>query len=212
MAGITKFSDNGQKLETLDLGLNIPKKEISEKAYSTAIRALLINWRQGTVACKDRGEVAFSGKKPWKQKGTGRARAGMASSPLWRKGGVVFGPQPRIRKLSVSKNQKALTLNNIFFTMFEAGKIVCLDFSLGEKSPKTKIAFNALKKTNLHREKIVLFLKFEDTTNFISFRNIPNVHIMFYDQPNAYDLSNVKHWVFLNKDKESFKNMVAQWN
>ena len=212
MDGITLFSDKGHKLEALDLGLNLPKKEVSQKAYSTAIRALLINWRQGTVACKGRGDVAFSGKKPWKQKGTGRARAGMASSPLWRKGGVVFGPQPRVRKLSVSKSQKTLTLNNIFFAMLESGKISCLDFSLNGNSPKTKDAFNALKGLNLHREKIVLFLPFEDTTNFISFRNIPNVHILFFDQPNAYHLTNVKHWVFLNKDKESFKNMVAQWN
>ena len=64
------------------------------------------NWRQGTVACKGRSDVAFSNKKPWKQKGTGRARAGSARSPLWRGGGVIFGPQPRTRMLKVAKQVK----------------------------------------------------------------------------------------------------------
>ena len=64
---------------------------------------MLQNWRQGTVACKGRSDVAFSNKKPWKQKGTGRARAGSARSPLWRKGGVIFGPQPRTRTLTITQ-------------------------------------------------------------------------------------------------------------
>ena len=66
---------------------------------SIYIRSLLQNWRQGTVACKGRSDVGYSNKKPWKQKGTGRARAGSARSPLWRGGGVIFGPQPRTRVL-----------------------------------------------------------------------------------------------------------------
>ena len=69
-------------------------KKIASKAnFALWVRALLQNWRQGTVVCKGRSEVAYSNKKPWKQKGTGRARAGSARSPLWRSGGVIFGPK-----------------------------------------------------------------------------------------------------------------------
>src|SRR5690348_15481044 len=69
---------------------------VSVQSFSTWIRSLLQNWRQGTVGVKGRSDVARSNKKPWKQKGTGRARAGSARSPLWRGGGVIFGPSPRV--------------------------------------------------------------------------------------------------------------------
>src|SRR5680860_633450 len=88
-----------------DLGLESVEK-VSPKAYSTWIKVLLQNWRQGTVGCKGRSDVAKSTKKPWKQKGTGRARAGSARSPLWRGGGVTFGPQKRSRKLKFPRNIK----------------------------------------------------------------------------------------------------------
>ena len=78
-------------LSTKELGIETAQPEVSEVSFSNWVRALMQNWRQGTVGCKDRSEVGFSNKKPWKQKGTGRARAGSARSPLWRKGGVVFG-------------------------------------------------------------------------------------------------------------------------
>ena len=79
------------------------------------VRSLLQNWRQGTVGCKGRSDVAYSNKKPWKQKGTGRARAGSARSPLWRGGGVIFGPQPRTRVLKAGKQvkKKCVKLNFI---------------------------------------------------------------------------------------------------
>ncbi|KKP25598.1 MAG: 50S ribosomal protein L4 [candidate division TM6 bacterium GW2011_GWE2_31_21] len=212
MEVISVFNADGQKQGNLDLGFDLPKREISTKAYSLAIRSLLINWRQGTVACKDRSEVAFSGKKPWKQKGTGRARAGTASSPLWRKGGVIFGPQPRTRKLKLSANQKVVAFNNIFYSMLEGDKIKCVDFSSNETNPKTKDVYKILKNLNLHKDKTVIFLDFNDSKSFSSFRNIPNVNILFFDQPNAFDLTCVKNWVFLKKDSDLFKSMVAKWN
>src|SRR3990167_8761361 len=89
----------------LGLGdLEVRSKNVANATFSTWVRVLLQNGRQGTVACKGRSDVAFSNKKPWKQKGTGRARAGSARSPVWRKGGVIFGPQARVRKLSIPVN------------------------------------------------------------------------------------------------------------
>ncbi len=91
-----------QKLRTVtikDIGVERPKQN-SMVDFSTWVRSLVQSWRQGTVACKGRSDVARSTKKPWKQKGTGRARAGSARSPIWRGGGVIFGPQKRTRILT----------------------------------------------------------------------------------------------------------------
>jgi large subunit ribosomal protein L4 len=90
-------------MSSQDLAEGTERKEMSRRGFAMAVRALLQNWRQGTVACKGRSDVSFSNKKPWKQKGTGRARAGSARSPLWRGGGVAFGPQPRTRTLKITK-------------------------------------------------------------------------------------------------------------
>lgn len=212
MEGIQIYTSQGHVSGMMDLNLEILKREISSKAYSCSIRALVQNWRQGTVGCKDRSEVAFSGKKPWKQKGTGRARVGSISSPLWRKGGIIFGPQPRTRTLKVSRKQLSGVLNNLFFQKLDSNSIVCLDF---EETivPKTKVVYSPLKKLGLTEHKnVVLFLDYSDSVNFAAFRNIPNISILFFDNPNAFDLSNAAKWVFLKKDFESFRNMVSKWN
>ena len=170
----------------------------------------MLNWRQGTVSCKGRSDVSFSNKKPWKQKGTGRARAGSLRSPLWRKGGVTFGPQPRTRTLSINRKQVQLVLNNLLHNCLERKQLYCLDFNLDK--PNTRNASNALKSIDKKNEKVVLFLPFGDDLNWISFRNIPNVSILSFGQADAYNLSNSDCWVFLKKDADSFKEMISAWN
>lgn len=206
MSQIVIYDVAGKEQEKIDF--SIDKREVSPKTYSCAVKVLLQNWRQGTVACKGRSDVAFSNKKPWKQKGTGRARAGSARSPIWRKGGVTFGPQPRTRTLSINKKQVKLALNNVFHSLEDS--IHCLDFDV--ENPSTKIAFNALKGIGLNNKKVVLFLSFGDEKSFASFRNIPNVRVVSFGQPNAFDLTNCSSWLFLKKDLDSFKNMVSSWN
>jgi large subunit ribosomal protein L4 len=212
MAEVFLYNTQGKQQENIPLGLDLGKKAESAKTYACAVRALLQNWRQGTVGCKTRGEVAFSNKKPWKQKGTGRARAGSLRSPLWRKGGVIFGPQPRVRTLSINSKQKKHVFNNIFFEALEKKALHCLDFSLENQVPSTKAAVKALQGMGMEMKKVVLFLPFGDLVNFCSFRNIPNVNVLSFDQPNVFDLSNSDCWVFLKKDLDLFKNMVERWN
>lgn len=206
------YTDSGKKQDKLNIDFVIDQKEVSPKTYSCVIRRLRQNWRQGTVGCKGRSDVSFSTKKPWKQKGTGRARAGTARSPLWRSGGVTFGPQARVKKLNINKKQDKLALNNIFFSKLKNNEITCIDFSLRSGNPKTKDARYFLKNIGLYDKKIVLFLPFSDELNFASFRNLVNVDVLSFDQPNAFDLSSGRHWVFLKKDIDLFKNMVAKWN
>ena len=210
MKQISVYDASGQKQEAIALDIALEEKKLCQQAYACSIRVLLQNWRQGTVGCKDRGEVAFSGKKPWRQKGTGRARAGSLRSPLWRKGGVTFGPQPRTRKLNINSKQKRLVLNNIFFSTLNNDSIHCLDFNV-EEEPSVKKAFALLKNAGLHEKKTVLFLPFDDDTNILSFRNLPKVDILTFDQPNAFNVSKCPQWVFLKKDLELFKDMVSKW-
>ena len=127
---IAVYDVHGKQIESLALDLvDVQRKQISEKTFALNIRMLFQNWRQGTVASKSRGELAFSNKKPWKQKGTGRARVGSIRSPLWRKGGVIFGPQPRTRMLALNVKKKRLVFNNILFSAIDNKTIRCFDFA-----------------------------------------------------------------------------------
>jgi len=200
-----------QTLSAADLNIENERSTISPVGMAIYVRSLLQNWRQGTVACKGRADVAYSNKKPWKQKGTGRARAGSARSPLWRGGGVTFGPQPRTRVLKTSKQVKRSVLNSVFFDFLDKGKIATLSWDASLQKPSSSAAFKLLKNNGLHKDKVVLFLPVNDMVTHASFSNIPNVHILLFDQPNAFDLANGKHWLILDKDIEHFKNMVSQW-
>lgn len=209
-AGSQTTSDILHSLTPADLGLSIPER-ISHVGFSTWIRALMQNWRQGTVSVKGRSDVSFSNKKPWKQKGTGRARAGSPRSPLWRSGGVTFGPQPRVRKLQVNKQIKKQVLLDLASSYSHHGKVSMLDWTLSQQKPKTAEAFNALKQAGLLSTSVNLFLPVNDVMTFASFANIPNVRILFFDQANAFDLAQGDHWIFLKKDLDNFKMMVSQW-
>jgi large subunit ribosomal protein L4 len=211
MSTVKMIDSTGIEKETLDLGFKI-EGQVSPETYACAIRVLLQNWRQGTVSCKARSDVSFSGKKPWRQKGTGRARAGSAKSPIWRKGGVTFGPSPRVRTLKMSRKQRKSTLKALLKSMLDSNKIYCLDYDFGEKKVyKTKDAYNLLKQARLEEKKGILFLPYADVVNFASFRNIPKIGLLSFDQPNCFDLSGTKYWMFLKKDINLFKDMVEKW-
>ena len=175
------------------------------------MRALRQNWRQGTVAVKGRSDIAVSGKKPWKQKGTGRARAGTARSPIWRGGGVTFGPQKRVKTLKVSKGTKKRVLGDLLFNFLGDNRVICLDWEFKSDKPKTSEAYKMLKDAGLENQKVVLFLTPDDLLAQSSFANIKKVNILYFDQANAFDLTNGTRWLFLKKDFDAFKEMVSQW-
>ena len=201
-----------QKPESFVLDLTgFVAKPINPRAFAIGIRVLFQNWRQGTVASKTRGQVAFSNKKPWKQKGTGRARVSSIRSPLWRKGGIIFGPQPRTKMLAVNAQQKKLVMNNLMQGVIERDAVLCLELGTLSK-PSTKTAQKLLCAAGADTQKVLLFLTFGDDISFSSFINIPNVKIVFYDQPNAYDLSSADVWMFLKRDENLFKEMALRWN
>jgi len=194
-----------------DLGVDDSHAKKMRVGFSLAVRSLLQNWRQGTVACKGRADVNRSNKKPWKQKGTGRARAGTARSPLWRGGGVIFGPQMRTRQLKITKQTRKNVFTSLLFDFAENQKIACLNWTFSEDRPKTKIAYNLLREANLGQSNVTLFLSADDFITRASFMNIPSVRVLFFDQPNAFELAGTQYWVFLQKDKNQFQEMVSRW-
>ncbi|TET06983.1 50S ribosomal protein L4 [Candidatus Dependentiae bacterium] len=206
-----KQKENKLTVSYQDLGIrSIPPKNDSETSFALWVRSLIQNWRQGTVSCKGRSEIARSGKKPWKQKGTGRARAGSARSPLWRGGGVTFGPQPRVRRLKVQKEVKKKVFGALFYDFLNQGKIVALEVAEVDR-PKTSIFNDLFKGLNLTDKKLLIFLPIEDLMSYASLRNLPNVRLVFFDQPNAFDLAKSDYWVFFKKDFDRFKEMVLRW-
>jgi len=198
-------------LSVKDLELVAPEKDMSH-GYAVWVRALLQNWRQGTVGCKGRADVARSTRKPWKQKGTGRARAGMAKSPLWRGGGIIFGPQARTRTLKVTRRTRFDVMKALIATYADNNKIIALDWQLDENKPSTKFGFSALQNVGVIGKKVSVFLQRDDYTSWLSLRNLPNVQVISFDSLNAYDLSNSDYLVVFKKDFSNFKDMVAQWS
>jgi len=198
-------------LSIKDLELVVPEKDVS-RSYAVWIRALLQNWRQGTVGCKGRADVARSTRKPWKQKGTGRARAGSAKSPLWRGGGVIFGPQARTRTLKITKRTKFEVMRALIATYADNNKIISLNLQLEDNKPSTKLGFSALQNVGVTGKKVSIFLQRDDYASWLSLRNLSNVQVISFDSLNAYDISNSDYLVVLKKDFSNFKDMVAQWN
>ena len=187
------------------------RKKPSGKGFSQAIYILMQNWRQGTVGVKDRSEVARTGKKPWKQKGTGRARAGTPRSPLWRGGGVIFGPQARVRTLTMPQKMRKGVYNTLLWQRLDTQRIVNLDWDMTQSAPKTAIAYELLKKAGLAGKRITLFVAPDNYLVQMSCANLPNVQMLFFDQPNAYALAHGDYWVILKQDNQSFKEMVSAW-
>lgn len=204
--------DSLRTLSYGDIGLSEAAKHAATTSFALWVRALMQNWRQGTVACKDRGEMTSrSNKKPWKQKGTGRARAGSARSPLWRGGGVIFGPQPRVKKLGLPQNVKKTVLGALVAERLSAGVIGALSWESDQERPKTAAAYAALKQSGLADKKVVLFVLSDDAATYASFANIPSVRMLFFDQPNAFDLACSDYWLVLAKDVDRFKEVASQW-
>ena len=209
MKEIGIYDISGKKVDTLKVTAPAIDESTASAAYAVAVRRLLQQWRQGTVGCKTRGEVALSNRKPFKQKGTGRARAGTFRSPLWRKGGAIFGPQKRVHEVKISRKQNQFALRASFSSALKTGQFFGIDFDSAHAS--TKAAYEALKGIGVEGKKVVLFLSFEDKKSYLSFRNIPNVFVVFYDQPNVFDMTNGDSWVFIAKDKALFNDMVEKW-
>jgi large subunit ribosomal protein L4 len=150
--------------------------------------------RQGTASTKTRAEVSGSGKKPWKQKGTGRARSGERTSPVWRGGGIVFGPRPHDYNYRVNQQVLKLARDSAVRLKLKEGKVVLVrDFKFEE--PRTKLAIRLLKNLKLEGKTLVI-VKDSDSNMLLAFRNLPQVDLIRFSDLNAYEILTHQHIVF----------------
>ena len=192
MASVKVVNMNNKKVKDVEL----PEKLASlEKAHliHTAVVNQLANKRAGTAATKTRDLVRGGGKKPWRQKGTGRARAGSNRSPLWRGGGVVFGPLPRDYSYTVPKKMKKAALAAAFAAKVNDKKLVLLD-QLSLNEPKTKMMTELLKKLGVEESALVLIAS-ENRNVALAARNIPSVKVLRLQNINIYDLMKYRYLV-----------------
>ena len=184
----------GEKVEQITLSDEIFGITPNEDVLAQYLRVYMHNQRQGTSSTKDRSEVSGGGKKPWKQKGTGRARVGSSRSPLWRHGGVTHGPKPKSWNLDLNKKMRRLAILSAISSKFANNKAIVVD-SVTFEAPKTKSMVEVLK--NLNASKPLLVMQSIDENTVKSGSNIKDLKITRASMLNAYDLLNAKTVIFV---------------
>ena len=188
------FDIEKKKVAEVELNDAVFGAEISEAAIYDVVKMQLASRRSGTSATKGRNDVSGGGKKPWRQKGTGRARSGTSRSPIWRGGGIVFGPQPRDYSYSVPKKVRKKALISALSMKVKEEKMTIL-----QNFPMESISTRAFQKVvNLFGLKKALFVvDHDDVILMKSSRNLKNVKMIRSEGINVYDVLNYEHLVLL---------------
>jgi len=197
----------GQSQGELEVKFALIENGKGTQAVHDAVTAYRAAQRSGTASTKKVGEVAGSNKKPWRQKGTGRARAGSLRSPLWAGGGVVFGPQPRDFSKKVSKKTRALALRKALSERLKAGDVVLLD-ELKLASAKTKDFLKVIKALELTGTTL-LVTNGDDQNLALASRNVENLVVTTGDSVNTYDILRSDKLVFT---KSAYEKVEARLN
>ena len=185
MPKVGLFNKEGNQIGDIQLNDDVFAVEINQFAIHQVVVALLANKRQGTQSAKTRAEVRGGGIKPWRQKGTGRARQGSIRAPQWIKGGIVFAPKPRDYRMSVPKSMKRVAMKSALTSKVQDGEMIVLD-NLDFEGIKTKQVVNMLK---AFEAKKTLIITAESNENvYKSARNIEGVSVIPANNINVYDL------------------------
>ncbi len=194
MASIPLRTLSGEDKGSVEVSDDVFAARVNEPLVHQSVVQLLANQRLGTHDVKGRGEVSGGGAKPWRQKGTGRARQGSRTSPLWRGGGVVFGPHPRSYRQEMPKKMKRSALRSGLSSRHSEGAILALDsFALAE--PKTREMVAAFKGLGISGDVLVVDESFEENA-FLAARNIPDVELRDAGSLNLLDVLGPEHLVF----------------
>ena len=186
MPKVDLYSMNGEVIGDIELNDNIFGIEINEDVMHLAVLNQLANQRQGTQSTKTKSEVRGGGIKPWRQKGTGRARQGSIRSAQWIKGGIVLGPKPRSYKYTLPKKVKRLALKSALSTKVSESEIIVLD-KLGFENIKTKQMINVLSKLKVDSSALIVIDGKNDSVEK-SARNIPGIKTAQVNTVNVFDI------------------------
>jgi large subunit ribosomal protein L4 len=183
------FSAAGAKKKAVVLPAALFDGTVNEDVLHRAVITFLANQRQGTHDTKTRSEVSGGNQKPWRQKGTGRARQGSTRAPHWRHGGIVFGPHPRDYRLAIPKKMRQLAKKSALNARAREGAFVVVD-ALAYEKPKTKSFAELLDKLGLADKKVLVLTAGEAAAHnvYLSGRNIPGVHVMRFADATAYEI------------------------
>ena len=178
----------GEEVGQATLNLRVAKEESAAHIVHRSLRLQMANNRQGTASTKTRSEVRGGGRKPWRQKGTGRARAGSIRSPLWRGGGVIFGPKPRDYSHKMNRKEKRLALSTALQSRSEDLTVI-EEFSEQFTKPKTKELLEAIARWGVDLEsKTLLILPEKQNNVYLSGRNVAKLKIIIANNLNIYDI------------------------
>lgn len=207
MPNVTVYDINGGSVGTIQLSDEVFAKAVNPAVLHSAVKMYLANQRQGTQSTLTRAEVRGGGRKPWRQKGTGRARQGSIRSPQWIKGGIAFGPKPREHRLYMNKTTRRIALKGALTAKVNDGEIAVLrDLSLAEY--KTKSVVNMLKALGSGKKALIVMDEYNEKI-IKSAANIPGVKTTAYNNLNVYDILNCDKFIVLEKAVPKIEEVYA---
>ena len=183
----------GKEVGSIELSDKVFAANVDSSVLHSAVKVYLANQRQGTQSTLTRSEVSGGGKKPWKQKGTGRARQGSTRSPQWTHGGIALGPKPRSYRTGLNKKTKRLALISALTDKFNNGKLIVVD-DIKLESYKTKVMADMFKALGAERKPLVV-LPTVDALVVKSCANIPGAKTCLYNTINVYDILNADTFI-----------------
>ena len=207
MPNVTVFDVNGNKVSELALNESIFSIEPNVSAMHLMVKAYLANQRQGTQSTLTRSEVSGGGKKPWRQKGSGRARQGSTRAPQWYHGGIAHGPKPRTYGLDVNKKVKRLAMKSALSTKVLDGEMIVLD-ELKLDAIKTKEIVNVLAALETGKKTLIV-LPEKDDIIYRSARNIAGVKVSLVNTLNVYDILNCNSMIVLKDAVAKIEEVYA---
>ena len=200
------YDTGNQKVSDIELDDRIFGAKINPTIFYDVVRRDIASQRKGTASTKNRALVRGGGAKPWRQKGTGRARAGTRRSPLWRGGGTIFGPMPRDYSFSLPKKVKRAALRAALSLRRQEGKLILLNnFPL--EGFKTRQVLEVLRRFQVEDALIVTDEKYPHLDR--SARNIPGIEVLRYEGLNVYDILNHEHLILLRPAVEKIEGALA---
>ena len=190
MPNVALYNMRGEQIGDIDLNDGVFGIEPNEDVVYEFVKMQLANKRVGTASTKTRAEVSGGGKKPWRQKGTGRARVGSSRNPIWRHGGIVFGPKPRSYKYTLPKKVRRLAMKSVLSDKVLEEKLIVVD-KFDMEAPKTKVMADALKALNVTGKALVVTGETNENV-YKSARNIEGVRPVKADYMSVYDIINCR--------------------
>jgi len=181
------YSTKGQKVDSVKLSAKIFDGKVNKTLIHNAVKMHLANQRIGAASTKNRSEVSGGGKKPWKQKGTGRARTGSIRSPLFKGGGVIFGPRPKDYSYSMPKKSKKAALISAINSKINNDEMLFIE-DIKLDNIKTKDFIAIFKKLKVEKKKVLVVVADIDKNTVLSARNIKNICLKTADNFNTYDV------------------------